>query len=338
MVDFQISVPCGHCLLCNHRKRVRFASKCSMETQSHDRLPLFVTLTYDDENLPPFGLRYSDVQRFLKRLRIRLVRYLAHPVNIRYACCGEYGKHTQRAHYHLLIWGFPEEFTNLFKIDEFIRDCWSNGITQTKRCYDSNAGFYLGKYFSKSVNLETPKGCNPPFVRCSINLGVAFVSSVVSQYIKKDPCFHDYHYNDKFSGKLLSLPLTSYFLDKVLPTVNKSLSVEYRNALFDAVNASKKHRFMSCVDMLTYDLLDKVYIEHPHDDFANLVYQEDVLQDAIYKIAKSHYKYDYIELLDNQAIKTQYYTSLFADVNIDLQAKAYSLKKSNDLEFEKERY
>lgn len=59
----------------------------------------FVTLTYDDANLPADNsLNHRHFQLFLKRLR-----KLFHPQTIRYYMCGEYGSLTQRPHYHACL-------------------------------------------------------------------------------------------------------------------------------------------------------------------------------------------------------------------------------------------
>lgn len=61
----------------------------------------FVTLTYRDESLPPFGsLSPRDLQLFLKRLR------KAESGGIRFFACGEYGSRSLRPHYHLCLFGY----------------------------------------------------------------------------------------------------------------------------------------------------------------------------------------------------------------------------------------
>lgn len=59
----------------------------------------FVTLTYDDEHLPPDGsLDRAAFPLFMKKLRkVTKVRYLH---------CGEYGDTTLRPHYHACLFGF----------------------------------------------------------------------------------------------------------------------------------------------------------------------------------------------------------------------------------------
>lgn len=58
----------------------------------------FITLTYDDKHLPENNsLRYTDYQKFMKRLRKQF--------NVRYYMCGEYGEETYRPHYHACLFG-----------------------------------------------------------------------------------------------------------------------------------------------------------------------------------------------------------------------------------------
>ncbi len=66
----------------------------------------FLTLTYDDENLPLGGnLHYPDFQRFMKRLRRSLPSK-----KIRFYMCGEYGEKTNRPHFHSLL--FNHDFND----------------------------------------------------------------------------------------------------------------------------------------------------------------------------------------------------------------------------------
>lgn len=84
-----------------------------MEENKKTTSSLFVTLTYDQENVPitrngSQSLYKRDVQLFLKRLR------KAHPQgkeksSIKYFVCGEYGGFTKRPHYHFLLFGVSHD-------------------------------------------------------------------------------------------------------------------------------------------------------------------------------------------------------------------------------------
>ena len=95
-----VSVPCGRCMECRLEKKRQWAMRCMHEASLYDD-NCFVTLTYDDAHLPPFGsLDYKepdDLQIFLKALRQKYA-----PRRIRFFGAGEYGD-LGRPHYHLLL-------------------------------------------------------------------------------------------------------------------------------------------------------------------------------------------------------------------------------------------
>ncbi|NTU73868.1 hypothetical protein HGB07_06940 [Candidatus Roizmanbacteria bacterium] len=64
----------------------------------------FVTLTYNDENVPHGGtVVKEDLQKFFKRLRKNVGQF-------RYYACGEYGDSSNRPHYHAVIFGLDFAF------------------------------------------------------------------------------------------------------------------------------------------------------------------------------------------------------------------------------------
>lgn len=98
-------LPCNQCVGCRLERSRQWAMRCMHEASLHKK-NCFLTLTYNDENLPAGpSLKYDDVQLFWKRLREW--RYRAEGVReVRYYCCGEYGESTARPHYHACVFGF----------------------------------------------------------------------------------------------------------------------------------------------------------------------------------------------------------------------------------------
>lgn len=112
-------IPCGKCLGCFLEKARDKAVQLSLEKMNPEYKSnevWFITLTYEDEYLPLHsyvdantGEVYSgcsvelkDLQNWIKKIRIN------HPdKNIRYMAAREYGSHTLRPHYHLIIFGLP---------------------------------------------------------------------------------------------------------------------------------------------------------------------------------------------------------------------------------------
>ena len=132
-IPLYIQVPCGKCIICKNKKAKSWTTRCICETQMHDEQPFFVTLTYNDQNLPETGLQKRDVQLFMKRLRIRLERQGFTP-NIRYVAAAEYGSHTARPHYHVLFWNLPKltDFSfdlNNAMVATLLQDAWAKRIS-----------------------------------------------------------------------------------------------------------------------------------------------------------------------------------------------------------------
>ena len=71
-----------------------------LEVMEHEA-SCFITLTYNDENLPnPPVVSKREAQLFIKRLR-----KLLYPKLFRYYIVGEYGDKSNRPHYHALLFG-----------------------------------------------------------------------------------------------------------------------------------------------------------------------------------------------------------------------------------------
>lgn len=93
-------VPCGGCVGCRLERSRQWAVRCMHEAACHEE-NAFVTLTYDDEHLPPDGgLDRRAFPLFMKRLRKEVA-----PARVRFFHCGEYGAREGRPHYHALLFG-----------------------------------------------------------------------------------------------------------------------------------------------------------------------------------------------------------------------------------------
>ncbi len=104
-----IMLPCGRCVGCRLQKSKEWAIRCVHESSLHTS-SAFVTLTYDDTNLPiHHSLKLRDYQLFMKRLRRDANRPKDN--NIRFYAAGEYGEDKMRPHYHALLFNieFPDK-------------------------------------------------------------------------------------------------------------------------------------------------------------------------------------------------------------------------------------
>lgn len=98
-VDLRVTVACGQCVGCRVDRTQDWTMRIVHEASLHE-LNQFVTLTYDDINLPPSGtLKKKDLQDFMKRLRYH------HKQKLRYFAVGEYGDQLERPHYHAILFG-----------------------------------------------------------------------------------------------------------------------------------------------------------------------------------------------------------------------------------------
>ncbi len=92
-------VPCGSCIGCRTAQARQWAVRMMHESRGHES-NLFVTLTLDDEHLNENReLCPKDFSGFIKSLRKTQERRFS------FFGCGEYGEHTNRPHYHALLFG-----------------------------------------------------------------------------------------------------------------------------------------------------------------------------------------------------------------------------------------
>lgn len=134
-----------------------------LEATQHS-MNCFVTLTYDNDHLPPDGsLRPKDLQDFLKRLRASLA-----PRKVRFYGVGEYGDQTWRPHYHLCLFGIDNSFGDV------IRDTWHHGLCDIGTLTMQSAAYCAGYVTKKMTAKDDPRlgGRHPEFARMSLRPGI----------------------------------------------------------------------------------------------------------------------------------------------------------------------
>jgi len=98
--DHPVMIPCGRCHACRSDRVTDWKTRLTHEAQMH-HASSFITLTYDDDNLPPdFSVDSLVAAKFIRALRKKL------DTKIRFFIVGEYGEQTFRPHYHALIYGY----------------------------------------------------------------------------------------------------------------------------------------------------------------------------------------------------------------------------------------
>lgn len=157
-----LTLACGQCAGCRLERSRQWAIRCVHEASMHQQNS-FLTLTYDDNNLPEFGtLDKSHLKKFFKRLR-RHLEYRGHTKKIRYYACGEYGETTQRAHYHVCLFG--HDFADKKKLkragehwlytSETLADIWGLGNTSIGDLTFETAAYTARYVFKKQLGNKT---------------------------------------------------------------------------------------------------------------------------------------------------------------------------------------
>lgn len=193
-------VPCGRCLDCQKRLTNDWVFRLREESKNF-RFSTFLTLTYDNKNLPKDGnLRYLDVQHFLARLR--------HKFRFRFFAVGEYGYNgTTRPHYHILLFSNSNSFTCDFH--DYLQ-VWGKGIVTADPVTNARIR-YVSSYSSLS---DIGRHSVRPFRRMSLRpaIGNSFFSSPV---LKKSIETDKFYYRRTENGRQFYECIPRYYVRKL---------------------------------------------------------------------------------------------------------------------------
>ena len=176
----KIAVPCGHCADCQRNKHNEWFFRCMVEynrVRSLGGAVYFITLTYNNDNLPYFtlpdgtkcqGFSRRHVHNFMKYFRILLKkRHLQHK-EIKYLICSEYGSHTRRPHYHGLLF-VSYHIPNNTLLD-VLRTAWHYGFVivakQGLEVVSPSGVRYASKYVCKDLAFEKHNPAFERFIDC----------------------------------------------------------------------------------------------------------------------------------------------------------------------------
>ena len=144
-------VPCGKCDVCKQNKMKDWLFRLQFDVDASVNC-FFVTLTYNDENLPEYVCK-EDVQKFFKRLRKRCVKPSSIHPNIEYFIVSEYGSLRNRPHYHAVVMNVvPLEGSPQDAIDK----AWQNGFVYIGTVTPASLRYVL-KYIQKDAELPVDK-------------------------------------------------------------------------------------------------------------------------------------------------------------------------------------
>lgn len=196
--DVHLDFPCGKCVSCKQRIVSQWCFRLQVEDR-HASSSYFITLTYDNYNLPRSENNYptllkKDVQLFMKRLRKKQKR------KIRYYAVGEYGSDHDRPHYHIIMFnlegcqqiGYSEngymEYTN-----NNVNKAWNKGGVNIRSVGGENIAYTL-KYIDKEkrVPLHSKDDRQKEFSLKSIGLGNQYVENEEIQKWHSDNISRNY--------------------------------------------------------------------------------------------------------------------------------------------------
>lgn len=199
----RLELPCGQCVGCRLAYARNWAVRCVLEAQQYE-YNYFVTLTYNDENLPctahyrfdketgevteefeSHPLQPDDLTKFMKDLR-RYYSYHYNHEGIRFFACGEYGDKKGRPHYHLILFNCPipdlqddhrNALGNMITRSPSIEKIWGKGLVGIGEVNFQSASYtaryMMKKHKGRDSQYYEQNGLVPEFNRVSRRPGLA---------------------------------------------------------------------------------------------------------------------------------------------------------------------
>lgn len=135
-----IYAPCGKCRLCRKRLASQWSFRISQECEG--AYVYNVLVTYDEQHVPFYKGRMSlnkvHFSDMMKRFRENVYRKFG--ARLRFFCVGEYGGHTHRPHYHVILFSDKNlhaqnevGLVTLEKIQDELTKAWRKGYCGIKK-------------------------------------------------------------------------------------------------------------------------------------------------------------------------------------------------------------
>ena len=191
-------LPCGHCIGCAQDYARMWQARIMAEYEERN-IACFVTLTFDSRFRP--RLDKCILRNFVKAVRNKFGN------GIKFFGCGELGEHTQRPHYHIILFGvdfkedrklFGKNGLYLTYTSPTLRKIWPYGNHLIGELDLASAG-YVAKYCDKKKIENKDRG---EFLIMSRGLGKSYFEKH-----KDDLMSSDFIY---FKGSKFKIP--RYFL------------------------------------------------------------------------------------------------------------------------------
>ena len=259
-------IPCGHCLGCLEDRAKDWTVRNLMELKTCDNA-IFLTLTYDDNHLPLnhgfHTLDKTDLSAFLKRLRKHYSLS-----KLRFFACGEYGSHTLRPHYHLIVYGYPY-YEDRWCETDLLSNIWKNGNVYLGTVTEQSIA-YVSRYVLKKsgnsavlnstyqqpefVDMSRRPGIGAEWINAhlkdiSVNDEVPFLSHGVVRFVKP-PRYFDKQF--KVIEPNLFQSLADKRVAKALANVNNAILANGLSHFADPIKKLNELRSKQSQEKLEY--------------------------------------------------------------------------------------
>lgn len=220
-------LPCRKCLSCKMENARQWALRSQLEIESNPGNNWFITLTYNNQNVPmnknnSLTLKDDDLSNFINTLRVSMFR--KKKKKFKYLAGSEYGSRTFRPHYHLCIFslelddlvptGKKNDMGQPYFSSKYIEQIWGKGNVIIGEVNYESAGYVARYTFKKQTKMDYKKlEIEPEKLRMSKGIGQKYF---------EDNYEHIYDYDNLYvqaGGKVKNSPPPRYY-DRLLEKVN----------------------------------------------------------------------------------------------------------------------
>lgn len=249
IIDENTIFPCGKCPVCRMKYRKQMALRMFMEKSiDKPQNSYFITLTYNDQNIPVVSGRQcfdkDHITRFIDSLRHKLRN---EGVTLRYFGTCEYGEEGYRPHYHFIFFLYGDRRFRRFEFKrEFCDPLWHYGFT-----YDGSVTIrsimYCTAYALKDdESLERDwRGFEEgrPFRVFSLRPGLGLSDNCISWW-------SNYISNDGDTRTSISIKSTKRSISSGIPVGVKRKIKDYYSDLYEQLKTSNQEWFNGSVSAL----------------------------------------------------------------------------------------
>lgn len=305
-----LQVPCGHCIQCLSDMQSEWATRLTLELRSNLQRPaVFVTLTYNDENLPTeecnmkTGEIYqkpsvvkAHIQQFMKSLRTNINRqktkhqWKGWQGALKYFFTSEYGPEHGRPHYHGIIFGLTKQDLPL------IEKIWNKGFCHvgdvnektitycSKYClkpmelslYPDRAGYFDNEKWMDDNGIR-----RKPFRLMSTGLGIGYLSERQLRFH-----FRELFLNNYIRVGKLKKRLPRYYKKKIYTDENMQKFGD-RKQLIKLINSNIKNDIKYDNNYYSYDITNVLGRAQYYRHLIDSISDEETCEDDIRRDTQS---------------------------------------------------